>query len=198
MRKMGKKWYRGLFWILIICTVAEAVFSGDGEGNPDTLHWIVNNLATAAYGVVLLKMISLSAHFRMAGLCKVASAVIGILSVAVSELSIAVVLIVVIMAAVVDIVGEYQEFSGHADFVCDKDLVLSEKWLRLRLWYIVMLAGLTGGVVCGVLLVLPGLIILLACGIGLVVVSIVKIIYVYRTARLCQVRDEEEVNYNYN
>lgn len=156
----------------------EAVSGGDGEGISDTLLWIVNNLTTADYGVVLLKMISLSAHFRMAGLCKVASAVIGILSAAVSELSIAVVIIVVIMAAVVDIVGEYQEFSGHADFVCDKDLVLSEKWLRLWLWYIVILAGLTGGVVCSVLLVLQGLIILLACEIGLVVVSIVKIIYI--------------------
>ena len=198
MSEISGKWYQSLFWLLIICTVARTISNGEGDGMLYTLLWFVNVLATAAYGVVLLKMISLSAHFRMAGLCKVASAVIGILSVAVSELSIAVVLIVVIMAAVVDIVGEYQEFSGHADFVCDKDLVLSEKWLRLRLWYIVMLAGLTGGVVCGVLLVLPGLIILLACGIGLVVVSIVKIIYVYRTARLCQVRDEEEVNYNYN
>ena len=73
----------------------------------------------------------------------------------------------------------------------DRDVVLSEKWLRLRQWYVGMLAGLAGGIVCGALMFLPGVIAALACGLGLFIVSIVKIVYVHRTAGLCQTRKEE-------
>ena len=172
MSEISGKWYQSLFWLLIVCTVARTISNGEGDGRLYTLLWFVNILATVVYGAVLLKMEHFSAHFRMAGFCKAASAVVGVL--------------LVIASAAVDIAGEYQEFAGHAEFVHDRDVILSEKWLRLRQWYVGMLAGFAGGTVCSALLFLPGVIAMLACGIGLVVVSVVKIVYVYRMAGLCQ------------
>ena len=191
MSEISGKWYQSLFWLLIICTVARTISNGEGDGMLYTLLWFVNVLATAVYGAVLLKMELFSAHFRMAGLCKAASASVGIVSSAVSyfldgSLLVTLIILVVIASAAVDIAGEYQEFAGHAEFAHDRDVILSEKWLRLRQWYVGMLAGFAGGTVCSALLFLPGVIAMLACGIGLVVVSVVKIVYVYRMAGLCQ------------
>lgn len=191
MSEISGKWYQSLFWLLIVCTVARTISNGEGDGRLYTLLWFVNILATVVYGAVLLKMEHFSAHFRMAGFCKAASAVVGVLSSAVSyfldgSLLVTLIILVVIASAAVDIAGEYQEFTGHAEFAHDRDVILSEKWLRLRQWYVGMLAGFAGGTVCSALLFLPGVIAMLACGIGLVVVSVVKIVYVYRMAGLCQ------------
>ena len=203
MSEISGKWYQSLFWLLIVCTVARTISNGEGDGRLYTLLWFVNILATVVYGAVLLKMEHFSAHFRMAGFCKAASAVVGVLSSAVSyfldgSLLVTLIILVVIASAAVDIAGEYQEFAGHAEFVHDRDVILSEKWLRLRQWYVGMLAGFAGGTVCSALLFLPGVIAMLACGIGLVVVSILKIVYVYRMAGLCQARRREEGSYDHD
>ena len=203
MSEISGKWYQSLFWLLIICTVARTISNGEGDGMLYTLLWFVNVLATAVYGAVLLKMEHFSAHFRMAGLCKAASASVGIVSSAASyfldgSLLVTLIILVVIVSAVVDIAGEYQEFAGHSEFARDRDVILSEKWLRLRQWYVGMLAGFAVGTVCSALLFLPGVIAMLACGIGLVVVSILKIVYVYRMAGLCQARRREEGSYDHD
>lgn len=196
MSEMSGKWYQSLFVLLVVCTVARTFSGGQGNGAFYTLLWLVNILGTAAYGAVLLKLGSFSDRFRLAGICKEVSAAVGAVSAVASyfldnTLSIALLLTVVIVSAIVDIAGEYQEFAGHAGFVSDRDVVLSEKWLRLRQWYVGMLAGLAGGIVCGALMFLPGVIAALACGLGLFIVSIVKIVYAHRTAGLCQTRKEE-------
>ena len=84
MSEISGKWYQSLFWLLIICTVARTISNGEGDGMLYTLLWFVNVLATAVYGAVLLKMELFSDHFRMAGLCKAASASVGIVSSAAS------------------------------------------------------------------------------------------------------------------
>lgn len=146
MSEMSGKWYQSLFVLLVVCTVARTFSGGQGNGAFYTLLWLVNILGTAAYGAVLLKLGSFSDRFRLAGICKEVSAAVGAVSAVASyfldnTLSIALLLTVVIVSAIVDIAGEYQEFAGHAGFVSDRDVVLSEKWLRLRQWYVGMLAG---------------------------------------------------------
>ena len=79
MSEISGKWYQSLFWLLIVCTVARTISNGEGDGRLYTLLWFVNILATVVYGAVLLKMEHFSAHFRMAGFCKAASAVVGVL-----------------------------------------------------------------------------------------------------------------------
>ena len=86
MSEISGKWYQSLFWLLIVCTVARTISNGEGDGRLYTLLWFVNILATVVYGAVLLKMKHFSAHFRMAGFCKAASAAVGVLSSAMSYL----------------------------------------------------------------------------------------------------------------
>ena len=88
----------------------------------------------------------------------------------------------VTVTAIVALVGEYYEFTAHAAVLVGFDDILSDKWTMLWKWYVGFMVGLIASMV--VLLVLPllGLIAFAASGIGLFVVGIVKLVYLYRTA----------------
>ena len=91
-------------------------------------------------------------------------------------------LVILIPAAIVALVGEYYEFTAHAAVLVGFDDILSDKWTMLWKWYVGFMVGLIASMV--VLLVLPllGLIAFAVSGIGLFVVGIVKLVYLYRTA----------------
>ena len=61
---------------------------------------------------------------------------------------------------------------------------LSEKWLKLWKWFIRCMLGMIGSVILLLIAPFPGSILLLAASIGLAVVSIAKLVYLYRTAKV--------------
>ena len=81
-------------------------------------------------------------------------------------------------------IGEYYEFMGHTDVVHDVDRALSEKWFKLWKWYIGTFLGMIGGTVLAVIIPLIGMIVVLASTIGTLVVSIVKIVYIYKMSKV--------------
>ena len=79
-------------------------------------------------------------------------------------------------------IKEFQEHLAHADVVEPLDRDLAEKWRRLWLWRFGLLMT---PVFCFVLaFILPGLatLLTLAAVVGSLIVSVVKIVYLYKTA----------------
>ena len=73
---------------------------------------------------------------------------------------------------------------GHTDVLRDVDRTLSDKWFKLWKWYVGTFFGMIGGTVLAVIIPLIGMIIVLASTIGTFVVSIVKIVYIYKMSKV--------------
>ena len=146
---------------------------------------ILNIAATAAYGVVLMKIASESMHYRNSAICCFITAVISVAVIPISDDTESFIAIsVVIVSVVINMIGVYYEFMGHADVLRDVDRTLSDKWFKLWKWYVGTFFGMIGGTVLAVIIPLIGMIIVLASTIGTFVVSIVKIVYIYKMSKV--------------
>ena len=92
-------------------------------------------------------------------------------------------LLLTIPAGIIGFVGEFNEYMGHSEVLAGVDDGLAVKWGTLWKWYIGLFLGLLGCIV--VLLIFPvlGALAMLGAVIGLVVVGILKLVYLYRTAK---------------
>lgn len=182
------KWTNILFWLIIVSTVAKFLTSENVTNAVPVLAFtgqILNIAATAAYGVVLMKIASESMHYRNSAICCFITAVISVAVIPISDDTESFIAIsVVIVSVVINMIGEYYEFMGHADVLQDVDRTLSDKWFKLWKWYVGTFFGMIGGTVLAVIIPLIGMIIVLASTIGTFVVSIVKIVYIYKMSKL--------------
>ena len=79
---------------------------------------------------------------------------------------------------VLGILGRFQLYSAHSELLVVLDYELSEKWMHLWKWYIYCSVAM----ICGILLILPVLILLVVSlsAIGILVLDILELIYLYR------------------
>lgn len=182
------KWTNILFWLIIVSTVAKFLTSENVTNAVPVLAFtgqILNIAATAAYGVVLMKIASESMHYRNSAICCFITAVISVAVIPISDDTESFIAIsVVIVSVVINMIGLYYEFMGHADVLRDVDRTLSDKWFKLWKWYVGTFFGMIGGTVLAVIIPLIGMIIVLASTIGTFVVSIVKIVYIYKMSKV--------------
>ena len=182
------KWTNILFWLIIVSTVAKFLTSENVTNAVPVLAFtgqILNIAATAAYGVVRMKFASESMHYRNSAICCFITAVISVAVIPISDDTESFIAIsVVIVSVVINMIGVYYEFMGHADVLRDVDRTLSDKWFKLWKWYVGTFFGMIGGTVLAVIIPLIGMIIVLASTIGTFVVSIVKIVYIYKMSKV--------------
>ena len=182
------KWTNILFWLIIVSTVANFLTSENATNAVPVLAFtgqILNIVSTAAYGVVLMKIASESMHYRNSAICCFITAVISVAVIPISDDTESFIAIsVVIVSVVINMIGEYYEFIGHTDVLRDVDRALSDKWFKLWKWYIGTFLGMIGGTVLAVIIPLIGMIVVLASTIGTFVVSIVKIVYIYKMSKV--------------
>lgn len=185
------KWLWILFWLIVPSTVADLmtseVFMGAVPG-VNMAGQILKAVCSLAYGILLLKVASEEDRYRTAGICTLAGAGISGLVAGFSGGAATQpwTLILTVPAAVIGLVGQYHEFMAHGTVLREIDNDLSGKWEVLWKWYIGLYLGMFGCIVVSVLMPLLGAIALLATGIGVLVVGILKLVYLYRTAKTCR------------
>ena len=84
---------------------------------------------------------------------------------------------------VLELCAAYQEFYAHAEVLEELDPELAGKWRLLWKWWIGLLLGLFGCIFLALISAILGLLAMLADAIGLLVVGIVKLVYLYWTAK---------------
>lgn len=182
-----RKWLWILFWLIVPSLIASVLSNENLASVAPHVYYvgsILNAACTIAYGAILLKLSWEEERYKTAGFCTLIPALINALLLVFSrggELT-GFWLVILIPAAIVALVGEYYEFTAHSAVLVGFDDILSDKWTMLWKWYVGFMVGLIASMV--VLLVLPllGLIAFAVSGIGLFVVGIVKLVYLYRTA----------------
>lgn len=178
------KWLWILFWLIIPSTVAGIMTNENLVAVLPGLNLPGQILQVAAlllYGGVLIKIACEDERYKTAGVCCLISAGVSVLVTILSygKETPGWTLLFTIPAMIVSLVGEYNEYSAHAEVAGD----VFDKWTNLWKWFIGMTLGLLGSIVLMLIIPILGLIVALVTAIGTVVVSILKLVYLYRTAK---------------
>lgn len=194
------KWLWVLFWLFIPATVGAFLSNENVVSLLPGLYYpgmLLSGGCSLVYAGILLAVSPVEERYRGAGICMLISSAANLLTAVISGGTEMVgMLFLTIPAGIVAIVGECKEYTAHSYALLDADSVLGEKWSDLRKWYIGAFCCILGGVVLTFVVPVLGLIVTLAASITLVVVSITKLVYLYRTAdvfrRYAGLRAEED------
>lgn len=184
-----RKWLWILFWLIIPSSIASIMT------NDTIINWfpslflpgqILSALCFAAYGCILLKLRSEDPHYQTAGICTLVAGAAAILlfAVTIGAETLSWTLVISLPAMVLGIVSEYYEYMAHSAVLSGVDNVLSDKWNQLWKWYIGTYGSILGSVVLVLIIPILGALLMIAASIVAIVVSIMKLVYLYRTAKL--------------
>ena len=178
------KWLRILFWLIVPSTLA-GVLGNDSvkEFSPALYNvgQVMSALCNVAYGAILFKLSPAEKRYRTAGMCLMFSSVAG-MAVLDGLIRFPVLSLLALPAAVAGLVGQYNEFMAHSAVLSGVDDALAAKWAKLwNLYILFMVAAFASSMLLLISSVLA-LIISVAALIGTTVVSIMKLIYLYKTA----------------
>lgn len=178
------KWLWILFWLWIpgaivgVLTADVLVEAFPALAVPGEILSFCCNLV---YGLILIRLTSECERYRLAGLLSIAAAAVGLLSAMLGGGSWT--LILTLPAAVAGLVAQYLEFMAHGDVLDPFDREGAEKWRGLWKWFIGVYIALIGSVILMLIFPILGLLVALAALIGMMVVSVLKLVYLYRTAK---------------
>ena len=183
------KWLWIIFWLVIPSTIGSIMSHETTAKILPGLFMpgqIINAICSLIYGAILLKLGSEEDRYRTAGICALIAGASSALAAMINGGSDGAtwILIFTIPAAIVAIVGEYNEYMAHSAVLSGVDNELSEKWEVLWKWYIGLFLGMLGCIIVMLIIPILGAIAILGCAIGTVVVSILKLVYLYRTAKI--------------
>lgn len=183
------KWLWIAFWLIIPSSIAslmtqEAIVEAVPALNlPGQMLSLITGVS---HGLIYIKLASEDTRYRTAGICYLIGAGVNVLLPLVSESkgSIVWMLVLGIPAAVAGLICAYNECMAHSEVLAGVEDELSEKWSRLWKWEIGCLSAMIGSLLIIFLLPTLGALIVLAGAIGVLVVSILKLVYLYRTAKI--------------
>lgn len=182
------KWLWILFWLVVPGSVASILsmdFLAQSAPGVFLAGQILNALCSAAYGLILLRLSGHEDHYKTAGICTLGAAAVSTIIIFLFGGSEAPTwtLLLSVPAAIVGLVGEYNEFTAHSIILDGVDNDLSEKWSSLWKWTVGSYGCMIGGLLLTVLIPLLGLLAVLAGAIGVLVFSILKLVRLYGTAQ---------------
>ena len=183
------KWLWVIFWLIIPSTIGSIMAHETTAKILPGLFMpgqIINAICSLTYGAILLKLGSEEDRYRTAGICALIAGASSALAAMINGGSDGAtwILIFTIPAAIVAIVGEYNEYMAHSAVLSGVDNELSEKWEVLWKWYIGLFVGIFGSILLMLIIPVLGAIAVIGTTIGTVVVSILKLVYLYRTAKI--------------
>ena len=183
------KWLWIIFWLVIPSSIGSIMAHETTAKILPGLFMpgqIINAICSLIYGAILLKLGSEEDRYRTAGICTLIAGASSALAAIINGGSDGAtwILIFTIPAAIVAIVGEYNEYMAHSAVLSGVDNELSENWEVLWKWYIGLFAGIFGSILLMLIIPVLGAIAVIGATIGTVVVSILKLVYLYRTAKI--------------
>lgn len=183
------QWLWVLFWLAVPQAMASLLMSSlfSSQSLPYLLGQILQVVYLLGCGLVLLKLSSILARYRTAGICYLIACAVNIVfsiipSPAVGSGLAVMVSLVSLVSGVALLIGEYYEYRGHHELLEDVSPTLSEKWRILWKWYIGCFIALIGSIVVMFFSPVFGLMVSLTAAVVLIAVLVFKLVYLYRTA----------------
>lgn len=182
------KWLGCLFWLLMVTLVASFLTNDAVVGWIPALRvpgQVLNALCSAAYCLILLKLSSKEAEYRVGAICALISVAISLVLAFVVPVSKLLLwgLVLALPSVLVSLVQSYSVFTGHGEVFSGMQEELAERWLTLRKWFVRMYGLLCGSLLVAIVFPGLGLLAVLAGSIGLVIVHIMELIWLHRSVK---------------
>lgn len=180
------RWLWVLFWLVVPASIAGLMESDTvAEIAPKVFSAgrILSTACNFAYGIVLLFVSFKEDRYRTAGICDILG-VGGLLAIRSVFGDATWTMFLILPLTIVSLVGVYNEYMAHGDVLTGIDDDLSAKWKNLWKWYIGMYLGIFGGIFVEIIIPILGVLIIIATALGTIAVSILKLVYLYKTAKL--------------
>ncbi len=183
------KWLWLLFWLIIPGLLASVMTNENVFSSVPAVFipgQILNVLCCVATGMIFFQLASQEDRYKTAGICALIGGAANILTLCVSGSGEVPgwTLLYSIPATIVVFVGEYNEYMAHASVLTGVDNALSDKWCALWKWYIGLFCATLASIFLMVIIPLLGSLLLIFGTICSVVVGIVKLVYLYQTAKI--------------
>ena len=188
-----------LLWLVVPGTIA-----GLMSDEALAAHWpdlaslgeILGILCRVVYGLLLLSLAKVNGGYRAAGatlFVVAAGVIVQVLTGSEdSYMEDGGAMMVALLSGVAALVGECAECTSHAEVLEPVDIALSQRWRRLWKWYIGAYLALFAGIFVTLLSAWLGLLVMTASTVGSLVVAILKLVYLWRTARAFREYEEME------
>lgn len=178
-----------LFWLFIPSGIASIMTSSNMPDLSPAVFTSGNVFLTACsliYGIILIRMAFAESRYHTAGIFSLLTSAVVILifilckttKISPESLIFSIIQIPLSFACV------YTEYSAHASLLQEIEADLSAKWSILWKCYI----GSYVVILCGILVTLvspiSGLLLILVSIVALIVIGILKLVYLYRTAKI--------------
>ena len=190
------KWLSILFWLIIPGTIAGLMGSNTLMNSAPGVYiagQILNAVCTLASGLIFLKLSAEEDRYKTAGICALiaaaASLFVAIVSGAASTPDWT--LFITLPAAVFALIGTYHEFTAHSEILFHIDHALSERWNKLWKWYLGCFIGMFGSVLLMLMAPVLGALVYVAAAIAFIVISIMRFVSLYRTAKIFRLSSME-------
>lgn len=174
------KWLWVLFWLFVPHAIAYVL--SEWVAPLQFVGQLVVVACSIIYALVLLKLASQERGYQTAGILTLIVAVINI-PLLLTDNAMAIVAVNAVLS-IVDLFSCYYEYNAHADVLEGLDNELSEKWRKLWKWMIGATIALVVGVIFTIIVI--GALVVLAAAIAILVISILKLVYLYRSAQAFQ------------
>ena len=181
------KWLRVLFWLIFPSGLAAFMSNQNISGSVPVIYWVGMILGTACIlvkGLIFLRLAVEENRYRTAGICTLIGAAISLLLALIAgnrQISVWTLLISV-PTLVLGFVGTYYEYTAHSAVLTGVDNALSEKWRTLWKWYVGIQCGMVVMALAMSFAPILGLVIALPGSVVAIVVAILSMVYLYRTA----------------
>jgi hypothetical protein len=180
------RWLWILFWLIIPSSIAALLTNNTiAAAAPSVFAFgqLLSVICSFAYGFILIRLNSEEERYRTAGICELVGGLIVALTYIFGGSPIWA-LLTAIPSAIFLLVGEYNEFMAHATVLTGLDNESAEKWCLLWKWYIGVYGATLGSLLLMIIIPLLGALVAMAALLGLLVISILKLVYLYRTAKI--------------
>lgn len=142
---------------------------------------VVSLICTLSYGLVLLKLSSVHNNYQIAGICYIITNIFSFISSAFSTRN-SLIITFSIISLIISIISIYNEIIAHSEIAGKHDYILASNWHNLWNLYKGILIAIAVAIV--LIFIMPGLVslALLGIAISLIIFSILKLVYLYKTA----------------
>lgn len=182
------RWLWVLFWLAVPQAMASLLMSSlfSSQSLPYLLGQILQVVYLLGCGLVLLKLSSVLACYRLAGicclLCGAVNAAFSFLPTPTDGFLASLIPMISVASGLLLLLAEYLEYKGHSQLLEEVDPALSQKWSILWKWYITCYLAMIGSVLLLLLSPAFALMVSLTAMVLLVAVLVFKLVYLYRTA----------------
>ena len=187
------KWLWILFWLFIPSSIA-SILSNETLSllapGMQIVGKILNIACMAVYAGIMIYLGNEEDRYRTAGKFMMANIGVSIVAALIPATIeyVGWLLLVAAAASVLSLIAECNEYNANATILTGVNNALSDKWTTLWKWQLGTTCALIGSIILIFISILLGIIVAFLALIGLCVVRILKLVYLYQTAKAFRTR----------